>query len=188
MEYGREMLRFDNVVNSRILEVGSYNVNGSLREWVRMLMMPSTPRYTGVDIQPGPGVDQVVSANDLVRHFGQAAFDLVISTEMLEHCQDWRGAVNNMKRVLKPGGLLLLTTRSWGFALHNEPDWWRFEVEDVLAIFGDFDVIDFRPDPGGSGGGPGVFLFARRQPHYAADPWSPLTQVKVRSIHTGERL
>lgn len=119
-----------------VLEVGSGDVNGSIRGHV-MRMKPAS--YTGVDIAPGKGVDEVVSAYGLVERFGEASFGLVISTEMLEHVEDWQTALLQMKRVLKPGGVLVLTTRRPGFPRHCHPhDHWRFTVSNLRRAFHDF--------------------------------------------------
>src|SRR5947209_15379867 len=135
LEFGRGYLRPEEIAGKKVLEVGSMDVNGSLRAIVQRTM----PRiYLGVDIAAGPGVDVVCEVSKLVARFGEAAFDTVISTEMLEHVRDWRAAVSNMKRVLKPGGTILITTRSPGFPYHGYPyDFWRYEPDDIRTIFAD---------------------------------------------------
>ena len=142
------------VKGKNILEVGSYDVNGS----VRPLAMRHNPRsYIGTDMREGPGVDEVVDACKLDVRFGAERFDVVICAEMLEHAEDWRSVVENMKSVLKEGGLLLLTTRSKGYPLHDFPsDHWRFEVDDMKRIFADMDVLTLESDPQD----PGVFVAA----------------------------
>ncbi len=49
-----------------------------------------------------------------------AAFDAVLCTEVLEHVPDPVGVVNELGRILKPGGRLLLTA-PLGSGLHQEP-------------------------------------------------------------------
>jgi SAM-dependent methyltransferase len=113
--------------------------------------------YTGTDIFPGPGVDEICPAEKLRMRFGAGEFDLVISTETLEHVRDWRAVIANLKQVLKPGGILLITTRSKGFPYHGWPhDYWRYELEDMKAIFGEMEIRVLEPDLEF----PGVFLKA----------------------------
>jgi SAM-dependent methyltransferase len=156
MAFGMSVLTAAEVRGKSVLEVGSMNVNGSLRGHVLSLGPTS---YLGVDFMAGPGVDVVCDASHLEPRFGKDAFDIVISTEMLEHAQDWRSAVLAMKTVLCGGGLLLLTARGPGFPLHGYPhDWHRFTVQDFRRMFFDFEIGTLRDDPQH----PGVFLLARK--------------------------
>jgi SAM-dependent methyltransferase len=144
------------VAGRSILEVGALDVNGSLRS-IAERFGPS--RYVGVDLYEGPGVDRICDAHDLLHEFGAESFDGLISTELLEHVRDWQTVVRNFKRVLKPGGWLLLTTRSAGFPYHGYPlDFWRYERSDLAALFSDFEIETIESDPVA----PGVFLAARR--------------------------
>jgi len=139
LKFGRENLSKEDVEGKKVLEVGSLNVNGSLREYVKLLHPAS---YTGVDIRQGPGVDMICNAEDLLSAFRENTFDLVICTETLEHIRDWKKAVSNIKKVCKENGLLLITARSFGFPVHDEPDdYWRFEMEDMIVIFCDFIIL-----------------------------------------------
>lgn len=139
-----------------ILEVGSYNVNGT----PRVVFAPYAPKsYIGVDQEAGPCVDRVVNATNLVATLGKDSFDVVLSTEMLEHARDWRAAVNSMKSVVKPGGILFITTRGPGFPFHGFPeDHWRYTVPDFQKIFADMEILDLGPDPDF----PGIFMKARK--------------------------
>lgn len=144
------------IAGKRLLEVGALDVNGSPR---RVLEPLGPAEYVGVDIRRGPKVDQICGAAELVVTFGSESFDVVVSTEMLEHAEDWRGAISNMKRVLVPGGLLLITTRSPGFPQHDHPgDYWRFTKEDAFEIFSDMKELVVIEDPLA----PGIFVKARK--------------------------
>jgi len=129
-----------NFNGKRILEVGSRDVNGSVRPFVEMLACPK--EYVGIDIENGKGVDLVLPVEQLVQHFGIESFDVVISTELLEHVKDWRTVVNNMKAVLKNHGLIFITTVAYGMPYHAYPqDFWRYELEDLQEIFSDFQIL-----------------------------------------------
>lgn len=127
-----------------VLEVGARDVNGS----VRALLQPVSSEYTGVDIEAGPGVDQILDAENLVMTFGEARFDFVISTEMVEHVRNWPVVFTQLLSVVKPGGLLAITTRSPGFEMHGYPeDYWRYTQEDMKTIFsGVASILDMRDD------------------------------------------
>ena len=145
MAFGMRALGRAEVEGKTVLEVGSYDVNGSLRPYLESLHPTS---YLGVDIQPGPMVDEICNVNDLVTRFGVSAFDVVVCTESLEHMADWRRAISEMKRVLKPGGKLLVTTVGIGFPYHPHPeDYWRFEPADMRQIFSDcrIDLLETAP-------------------------------------------
>jgi SAM-dependent methyltransferase len=89
----------------RVLEVGSYMVNGSPRAYFEGC------DYLGCDWRSGPGVDVVGFAHEL--DFAEASFDVVLSTECLEHDIHWRDTLVTMMRVLKPGGLLIVTAAAF---------------------------------------------------------------------------
>lgn len=94
---------------NRILEVGSYNVNGTVRRF-----FSGYQQYVGVDWRPGPCVDVVCMARDM--QF-EEPFDVVISASMLEHDPTWKESITKMVECLRPDGILLL---SWGGA-QNSP-------------------------------------------------------------------
>ncbi len=148
LDFGRRSLAKDEVADRLVLEVGAQDMNGSLRSIVTSL---GPRRYVGVDVVPGRGVDEICDAARLLERFGPETFDVVISTEMIEHIRDWRRAIHNMKAVLKPGGALVLTTRSLGYPYHARPDFWRYEPTDMKAIFGDMDIVSLESDPSAAG-------------------------------------
>ena len=148
------------VIGRDVIEVGAYDVNGSVRPYVESLA-PSS--YLGVDIAPGPRVDRVLDAQELVAQLGGDSADIVITTEMLEHIRDWHTVVTNLKGILRPGGYLLVTTRSAGFPYHEWPgDFWRYEIDDFRLIFDDLEILALETDTDA----PGVFLLARRPNAY----------------------
>lgn len=156
LEFVRDNLLPEEARGKEILESGAQDVNGSARWHFERL---GCSRYVGTDIVPGVCVNQICAAEDLVETFGARSFDALVSTEVIEHVKDWRACVSNYKRVLKPGGVLFITTRSEGFPFHEYPiDAWRYSLEDMRAIFADFEILALMDDPSE----PGVFIKARR--------------------------
>lgn len=111
---------------SDILELGSYNVNGSAREVFEL----TARYYFGVDIVPGPGVDHVADAAHA--HFGRL-FDCVISVEVLEHAPEWPLIVRNAKAHLRANGVLLMTAASDPRAAHSAVDGHNMQPHEYTA-------------------------------------------------------
>ena len=156
IKFGAACLTESICSGSKILEVGSLDINGSIRNVISKFIPCS---YTGVDIAPGKGVDSLCSAANLISTFGENSFDIVIATELLEHTFNWKSVVSNIKCVCKCSGYILITTRSQGFGYHPFPeDFWRFSLSDFKFIFSDFKIIKLLSDPQFFG----VFLFAHK--------------------------
>jgi len=138
ISFGIQNLSKEDIQGKRVLEIGSYNVNGSLRDGV---MAHKPTEYIGVDIEKGPGVDLVCSSDSILRRFGKESFDVVISTCVLEHVVNLKPSISDMKNVCKVGGIIILIVPSvW--PLHNHPiDYWRFSKEDIRNIFSDFEML-----------------------------------------------
>ncbi len=157
LKFGEENLSPEEVIGKEVIEVGSYNMHGSLRGYVES-QVPA--KYIGVDIQEGEGVDIICRAEDIVEKFGEENFDIVISTETFEHIKDWKSAISNIKNICKPNGIILITTRSKGYLYHPSPnDYWRYEIKDMKYIFSDCIIEKLEED---SSPRPGVFLKARK--------------------------
>jgi SAM-dependent methyltransferase len=107
------------------------------------------PNRTGIDIERAPGVDVIGDAHRLA--FRDASFDLVLATEVLEHLQEPQRAADEMFRVLRPGGTLLLTTR-FLFPLHDAPhDYFRFTRYGLTHLFRRFEIVELREEFGAVG-------------------------------------
>jgi SAM-dependent methyltransferase len=65
------------------------------------------------DVQAGPGGATAISGDATAMPFGDGTFDRVIAAEVLEHILDDQRAMNELARVLRPGGLAAITVPSW---------------------------------------------------------------------------
>jgi SAM-dependent methyltransferase len=94
-----------------VLDIGAFDVNGTVRP-----LFAGVSSYVGIDVRSGPGVDVEIDPAD---YDGDECYDLVVSTETLEHMSDPEKAIDCAFRALKPGGLLILTLASPTRAPHG---------------------------------------------------------------------
>ncbi len=97
-----------------ILEIGSYDVNGSVRGH---FLDAGVKEYIGVDLTPGPGVDVVRSGHEL--EYADGYFRVTISSECFEHNPYWLQTFGNMIRMTAPGGLVVMTCATLGRLEHG---------------------------------------------------------------------
>jgi SAM-dependent methyltransferase len=90
----------DDYSQKNIIEIGSYDVNGSVRQFFK------NSSYIGVDLIAGVGVD-IVCEGDKVDH-PDNIYDVAISCECFEHNPNWLETFENMHRITKEGGRLSL--------------------------------------------------------------------------------
>lgn len=95
----------------RVLEIGSLDVNGEIRNFF------SDCTYIGLDVGPGRGVDIVCEGQKYAAPAN--SFDHVISCEAMEHNPYWLETFQNMVRLCKPGGLVLMTCATTGRPEHG---------------------------------------------------------------------
>jgi SAM-dependent methyltransferase len=99
------------VSRGRVLEIGSYDVNGTIRA-----MFGEASDYVGVDLTEGPGVDVVAFGHE-VR--SDELFDAAISGECFEHDPHWPATLENMIRLTRPAGLVAFSCASRGRPEHG---------------------------------------------------------------------
>ncbi len=147
-----------NVPGHDVLEVGSLDVNGSPRK-----LFDKVNDYVGIDMQAGPGVDMEAKSHSIP--FKDDCFDVVVSTEMMEHdCLPWV-SLAEMTRVCKEGGHVLVTARGYDhrgfFPMHSFPDdLYRYTVRGMahMADWVGLGIVVVIADPTD----PGVFLAAQK--------------------------
>lgn len=105
-----------------VYEFGSYLVDGQGDRGDLRPLFAGKP-YFGCDMRSGPGVDRVEDLAQLNLPDGVAK--TIICVDTLEHVFEIRRAIEEMLRVLAPGGILLIAA-PFDFYIHNHPsDYWR---------------------------------------------------------------
>ncbi len=112
----------------KILDVGSYDVNGSMKP----VFKEEPWTYHGLDLEKGPNVD-IVSPMDKFP-LNSETYHVVVSSSCFEHSRIFWITFNEMVRVLRKGGLMYINTPSDG-PYHGYPsDCWRFYKDAYQAL------------------------------------------------------
>jgi SAM-dependent methyltransferase len=111
----------------RVLDVGCG------RKPYQPVFAPYADTYVGVDPVENPHAELRGSVEDLPVE--DASFDVVLCNQVLEHCDDPRRAVSELRRVTAPGGRVLASTHGV-MAYHPSPtDYWRWTHAGLEKLF-----------------------------------------------------
>ena len=89
--------------------------------------------YVGVDVVENPAADLFGFVEALP--VGDASFDVVLCTQVLEHCEDPAQAVRELRRVTAPGGRVLCSTHGVQVYHPSPVDYWRWTHEGLRRVF-----------------------------------------------------
>ena len=128
----------DKFKNCSVLDIGSFDINGNNR----YLFEDYT--YIGLDLGEGKNVDVVCYGHE---YKSKTKFDVIISTEALEHDFYWKETLLNAYKLLKKGGLLIFTCATTGRDQHGlkhaAPEcspftneyYHNLTIEDIESVF-----------------------------------------------------
>lgn len=106
-------------------------------------------RYVGVDVSAGPAVDVVARAENLP--FPDETFDCVLCTQVLQYVDDPMEAAAEMRRVMRPGAILFLSTHGVSFVDRHASDQWRWThngLQSLVKRAGSWRSIEVLPAGG----------------------------------------
>lgn len=93
--------------------------------------------YVGCDMREGPGVDRILNLHHI--DLPDESVGSVISLDTLEHVEYPHRAMEEIHRVIKPGGLAVISS-VMRFPIHDFPyDYWRFTPEAFRSILKPFE-------------------------------------------------
>lgn len=98
----------------RILDMGGQDINGTVHNWIRT----GGDTLDVLDIENGPGVTIVGDARR-TDWWDHQPYDVVISTEMLEHLENWSYSIDVAYAVLRRGGWFIGTCAGYKRQRHG---------------------------------------------------------------------
>jgi len=122
-----------------VLEVGS-RIHDPAAWWCTNRDL-ANGQWTGIDMQAGEGVDQVADIHELPAEWSRR-FSGIVCSEVLEHvARPWL-ALPELRRVLQPGGLLVITTL-FAFPEHGYPDdYYRYSQSGLRLLLAEAGFSD----------------------------------------------
>ena len=114
----------------KVLDVGSYGVNGTYRS----IFSNPVYRYTGLDMLAGPNVDIVPKNIYQWDEIEDESFDLVISGQAFEHIEYPWLTIKEVARILKPSGFCILAVPSSGMEHKAPKDCYRYYGDGLVAL------------------------------------------------------
>lgn len=122
-------------INEPVYEFGSLQCPGQ-EVYADLRPFFKGKEYVGCDIQEGPGVDKIANLCNVDMPNESAGTILVMET--LEHIEFDREAIKEAYRLLKPNGLLAISSEM-KFPIHNYPDdYWRFTPSGFRSLLRPF--------------------------------------------------
>jgi SAM-dependent methyltransferase len=135
---------------SRVLDIGGRNGESRSARWIRMLSDGEERTLVCTDIAPDHGPDLV---DDIARStIPDASFSGIFCVSILEHVADCSAAVSHIRRILEPGGEVIIYV-PFCYPFHDRTDHHRFTFTELARLMDGY--ADFRiclADGNGYGG------------------------------------
>lgn len=124
-------------IQEPIIEMGSFQVPGqekiaNLRPYFK------GKKFVGCDMRKGTGVDKIENIEKL--SFQNSTIGTIILMDTLEHVKNCHKALNEVHRVLKKDGIVIMSS-VMDFPIHDHPyDYWRFTPEAFRLLLDKFKI------------------------------------------------
>ena len=126
---------------------------------------PAATSLTTSEVVPIEGCDLVIDVRSMPE-ITDASYDCVYCSGVLEHVDEFRKGFDEITRILKPGGILLLGL-PFRQAIHMAPqDFWRFTEYGIRYLLKDsYEIIAMKEIGTEIAGFPGTYWVKARKNH-----------------------
>ena len=111
--FGMVVNAFPSHFEGSVVDFGSLAINGGPHD------LFASRRYIGVDVAPGPNVDVVWDGSPTPLE--PETFDVAMSSECFEHNSSWPSTLSDMLRLVRPGGVIVISCAGIGRPEHGTP-------------------------------------------------------------------
>jgi SAM-dependent methyltransferase len=117
-----------------IYEFGSFQVPGH-KGYADLRPFFPNREFIGADIRSGDGVDVIMDVTDT--GLPSESVGTVLMLDTLEHVEYLRQAMHEVYRILKPDGILIMSSVMF-CPIHDNHDYWRFTPEGFKSLLKPF--------------------------------------------------
>ena len=127
----------------KILDIGSFDKDGNYN--YGLILNEKKWTYHGLDLRPGNNIDIVVESPYDWKEVESESYDLIVTGQAFEHMEFFWLTLEEVKRVLKPGGLFFNIVPSTGPVHRNPYDCYRFNegAMKAMAKYVNFNIIEY---------------------------------------------
>lgn len=122
-------------LHGRLLDLGAGHAK------YKGILSEQADQYFAVDIAPGPNIDLVADIHNT--GLPDASFDAIVCTQVIEHVKNPFRVLEEIKRLLRPGGVCFISA-PFMYPYHPDPeDYFRFSTEGLRSFFNDgqYEII-----------------------------------------------
>lgn len=132
------------VIEEPVIIIGSRQYDFDKENIRTILEQSGLTDITGIDISEGEGVDQVVDItedSEFIKN-NSKKYSTMICMEVLTHVKNPFKAADNMSRIMKNGGIAVLSECYVRKISKMPVDYWRFTYDGTKVLFSDLAFDD----------------------------------------------
>lgn len=138
-----EKLINKHLTSSKVYKIADYGCGVMPYKYI-FRSLNSENQYVGIDVGDNPDAEVIIKENDILP-LENNSFDVVMSTQVIEHVDNLEQYMKECYRIIKPGGLFLLSApATWQYHLSpiDVQRWTSYGIKKLITDY-KFKVIDF---------------------------------------------